>query len=448
MASFKYKPTKIKYLQDIRTLDEMHQDAVTKFSDQHKELPIMRKRLKTLKKDLQDIHNVKNNTRRRHEITLEINNLEKKISQIDNCSDELEYFDRTSDILLRYYDIDGKLDLTRSEQITEAEIASDEDRNEISTTEVPEKIFNSDEDYTLTEKLIRLNELSKKNMKVRKPVKKRRQTVELHTNKSILSFLACEDDTGGPVKDIEVLANNKATLKNEYMTLIDPSNTVDKTKIVAMRTCLKCNVERVFVQSEGIYVCPKCGQFEYLIVDSEIPNHKDSVSEKPKYPYKKINHLIEKLNQYQSKESTIIPQSVYDIIKSELKKQIIQIDEVTPATIKTILKKHRLNNYYEHHQHIFSKITNTPPPILTREIEDKIKLMFKMIQDPYKKHKPDGRSNFLNYAYVLHKIFLILKMPNHAKYFSLLKSREKLRQQDIVWKKICFDLKWPHHPSP
>jgi hypothetical protein len=250
------------------------------------------------------------------------------------------------------------------------------------------------------------------------------------------------------VKQIEVIANNKATLKNEYMTLIDPSNTVDKTKIVAMRTCFKCNVERVFVQSEGIYVCPKCGQFEYLIVDSEIPNHKDSVSEKPKYPYKKINHLIEKLNQYQSKESTIIPQSVYDVIKSELKKQIIHIDEITPTTIKAILKKHRLNNYYEHHQHIFSKITNTPPPILTRETEDKIKLMFKMIQEPYQKHKPSGRSNFLNYAYVLHKIFLILKMPNHAKYFSLLKSREKLRQQDIVWKKICFDLNWPHHPSP
>ena len=32
-------------------------------------------------------------------------------------------------------------------------------------------------------------------------------------------------------------------------------------------------------------------------------------------------------------------------------------------------------------------------------------------------------------------------------YFPLLKSREKLQQQDFIWKKICNDLEWEYIPS-
>ena len=73
--------------------------------------------------------------------------------------------------------------------------------------------------------------------------------------------------------------------------------------------------------------------------------------------------------------------------------------------------------------------------------------MFNEMQDPFKKYKPPGRSNFLNYSYTLNRLFNILDMPEHAKFFNLLKSKDKLKDQDNVWKKICMDMGWDYLKS-
>ncbi len=41
----------------------------------------------------------------------------------------------------------------------------------------------------------------------------------------------------------------------------------------------------------------------------------------------------------------------------------------------------------------------------------------------------------------------ILELDYLLEYFPLLKSREKLQQQDVIWKKICQELKWQYIPS-
>ena len=141
-----------------------------------------------------------------------------------------------------------------------------------------------------------------------------------------------------------------------------------------------------------------------------------------------------------------------------MKKMVILTEEITPVIIKKMLKKYRLNLFYEHNYLMFSHVTDTPPPSLTRDEEDEIKKMFRKTENPFKKYKPGDRANYLNYSYVLHKLFLILgtisknentkeRMKNNAKYFGLLKSRDKLRTQDLIWKNICKDLDWPYHPS-
>ena len=57
------------------------------------------------------------------------------------------------------------------------------------------------------------------------------------------------------------------------------------------------------------------------------------------------------------------------------------------------------------------------------------------------------KNNFTSYSYVINKCLNILVKPQYAKYFHLLKSKDKLYQADIIWKKICLDLKWPFYPS-
>jgi len=66
-----------------------------------------------------------------------------------------------------------------------------------------------------------------------------------------------------------------------------------------------------------------------------------------------------------------------------------------------------------------------------------------MIQVPFVKHCPEKRKNFLSYSYVLHKFVQLLGMHELTACFPLLKSRQKLYQQDTIWKKICKELEWP-----
>lgn len=115
--------------------------------------------------------------------------------------------------------------------------------------------------------------------------------------------------------------------------------------------------------------------------------------------------------------------------------------------MKRILKKLDLQQYYEHSTYIISKLSKVPPPTINRETEEKIRLMFRQIQLPFEKYCPKNRTNFLSYSYVLHKIFELLELDDFVKYFPLLKSRDKLKQQDEIWEKICEELGWDFYPS-
>ena len=136
------------------------------------------------------------------------------------------------------------------------------------------------------------------------------------------------------------------------------------------------------------------------------------------------------------------------LIKSEIKKQRIKnIDYTKIDSIKKILKKIKLNIYYEHIAFIISKITNKPAPTINRETEEMLKKMFDKIQEPFQRHCPKDRINFLSYSYVLHKFFQLLGLDEFVKCFPLLKSRQKLRIQDDIWKKICQECGWEYYPS-
>ena len=127
--------------------------------------------------------------------------------------------------------------------------------------------------------------------------------------------------------------------------------------------------------------------------------------------------------------------------------RINNYDKLTLSKTKAILKKLRLHQYYEHIPHIISKISGNQPPEIGRETEEILRYMFKKIQIPFENNCPKNRTNFLSYSYVLHKFCQLLELDDFIKCFPLLKSREKLRQQDKIWKKICLDLDWEYYPS-
>jgi hypothetical protein len=207
--------------------------------------------------------------------------------------------------------------------------------------------------------------------------------------------------------------------------------------------CLSCNVAREEIPSEGILVCPKCGSEEYALVVSDFPSFRDPPKERNNYAYKKINHLNEILNQFQAKESTIIPEDVMNEVILELKKRrITNVADLSEEDIRQILKKLGRSKYYEHRTHILSRLNGNPPPTITPEIEEKIRAMFQEIQAPFLLYCPDDRTNFLSYSYILYKFFELLELDEYKVYFPLLKSRDRLIAHDQIWQKICAYLSW------
>ena len=244
---------------------------------------------------------------------------------------------------------------------------------------------------------------------------------------------------------IDAPNHSKKYLYEEYtnrMKLNTGQEGYDSKEVVSEH-CDICNVAREENSEEGILVCPSCGSEAYMMVVSDFPSFRDPPKERNNYAYKKINHLNEILNQFQAKESTIIPDEVMNEVVSEVKKRrIMNIAEMTEKDIREILKKINRSKYYEHATHILSRLNGNPPPTITPEIEEKIRAMFQEIQAPFLLYCPDDRTNFLSYSYILYKFFELLELDEYKVYFPLLKSRDRLIAHDFIWKKICDYLRW------
>lgn len=231
-----------------------------------------------------------------------------------------------------------------------------------------------------------------------------------------------------------------------YLNALNPDSTEHEHAIASSLTenygnCPVCDAELLF--NETFLDCPDCGHREYILVDSEKPSYKDPPREMSYYAYKKINHLNEWIAQFQAKETTDISQAVLDQIRAELKKErITDMSKLKPSKLKEVIKKLRLNRYSDHVAHILNRLNGISAPVLSREVEEKLRVMFKEIQFSFVKHCPKKRSNFLSYSYVLYKFCELLELDEYLPCFPLLKTREKLYMQDKIWQKICEDMQW------
>lgn len=212
---------------------------------------------------------------------------------------------------------------------------------------------------------------------------------------------------------------------------------------------MNCGSNKISYQTEGILTCPKCGISESNFIDIEPINSHEIMVIKPINPYERKTHFSEWLSNLQIKSSANIPDDVIEKINFEFKKNkmtLKRIQELTYAKYKQILKKLKLQQYYKHISYIKYLITGIRPPTFTRDNEETLKSMFDMTQQPFQKWK-GSRVNYLSYPYVLFKFCEILNLTDFMQYFSLLKDRTKLREQDVIFKHICNDLDWPFKPS-
>jgi len=271
------------------------------------------------------------------------------------------------------------------------------------------------------------------------------------------------DDDDKMVWEQDLTPEDRASLLEKYNACIEGANlkSIDSRRRKQMHhrmngsaedalgCCSHCGgANRAVLLQDGCVICNDCHTHEYILIDHDKPSYKDPPKEITYFAYKRINHFNEWLNQMQGKETTEIPDEVYDRILVELKKQrVTNMADLTNKQIRAILRKLQLHTYYEHSAHIKFRLNGVPMPYIPPEPEERLRAMFFQIQVPFLRHAPLARKNFLSYSYVLHKFMQLLDKDEYLDSFPLLKSRDKLHMQDQIWQKICADLRWEFYKS-
>ena len=328
------------------------------------------------------------------------------------------------------------------------------------------KNLNSIEDNNVELKLELIDELNEIKSKI-KELKKKKKEYFLDNSKYIFEYFENKKNISN-----EETANtiNKNKLLNNFFKINDSQQTKKKPEIgnnivqkylsniddifldinsyvYPTDICKFCHKgELVPLEDEGILMCNMCNRYIPYLIENEKPSYKEPPKEVCFYAYKRINHFKEILSQFQGKETTQIPHDVIENIKLQIKKERIEISEITNSKTKEILKKLGYNKYYEHIPFIKDKL-GIKPPIMSSELEETLCNLFIELQSPYSKFCPDDRVNFLNYYYTAYKLCELLGETHYLEHFPMLKDKEKRVEQDNIWKKICAELNWEFIPT-
>ena len=324
------------------------------------------------------------------------------------------------------------------------------------------KLTNPDEKITIEQKLD-ITDRIKEITSIIKELKSKKKEYFLDNSKFIFDYFENKKNiSSGTASDV----SNKNKLLNTFFKIKqdDTLNTLNQTKNNNIVQKYLCNIDDVFLdvnsfvcqtdicqycykgeliplEDEGILICNNCSRNIPYLIENEKPSYKEPPKEVCFYAYKRINHFKEILAQFQGKETTQIPPEVIENIKLQIKKERIELDQITNLKTKEILKKLGFNKYYEHIPFIKDKL-GIKPPVMSPELEEILCNLFIELQSPYSKYCPDDRVNFLNYYYTAYKLCELLGETQYLSDFPMLKDREKRVEQDQIWRKICEELDW------
>ena len=420
---------------DNSTLDARHHTVISSLQNNHNNIKSLRIKHNNIIKELKNLDNtikkskIDDNTESSEYNLLWSSNIylkelkksiENTISKIETANDEIEYFENTGNILFKYYDLIENQD-NQSHSL-----------QDVSTITQQRPSVKSRKKLTTPPSLTILDALSFGNSQ------------QISNQSNIQSNINISLNT--TLKPITKIVD-KSTLVDEYLSQVDLTH-VKSTNHDILGFCPRCKIQLTCIHQDGAMVCSDCGYQELLLIEQNRPLIRQPNKEASHYSYKRINHFREWCSQVQGKESTDIPEEIFENILQEIKKEKIHdTKKITYSKMREIMKRLRINKYYEHINYIINRINGVPTPHFSPELEEKLCSMFKEIQGPFLKHCPKERKNFLSYSYVLFKFFQILNKHEYLRFFPLLKSREKLWVQDQIFKNICEDLNWPFYPS-
>lgn len=245
--------------------------------------------------------------------------------------------------------------------------------------------------------------------------------------------------------ELLILHEKKNNIIQDYLCMTNDPN-LHKFNYIRkyIPICKYCNIYMFKNEYDLFFYCNKCEYtIEELNLASELSykeKQNQNLSPKKPNPYERITYLEDYLKKLENNDK-IIPQYVMDKIINQIKIENIDITKSgAEVKMKKILKTIDHPEYYSDRVLIINKLNGRSLKI-PENIKQVLYSMFKKIQEPYNKFKPNNRSSFFSYPYILYQFFNILGLPEYTKFFTLLKSEEKLRIQDEIFKKVIDELK-------
>ena len=115
---------------------------------------------------------------------------------------------------------------------------------------------------------------------------------------------------------------------------------------------------------------------------------------------------------------------------------------LTIPILECILKRNELSMYKDSIYFIYFKLSGESFPHITPKEYNTILNAFNVISSIYNKYKPNDKKSFLNYSFVLKKLFIMLGKVEYAKYIPQLKTHSKQKKLERVWELITKDREW------
>jgi hypothetical protein len=268
-------------------------------------------------------------------------------------------------------------------------------------------------------------------------------------NKIVLnSFFKIKTQTGGESEPVEKYQKSRNFYENYWKNV--NKNYIDP-QYLCQDYCTRCGTGELIPQEEeGILICNnnKCAVCVQYIVDNEKPLYKEPPNEVTYNAYVRLNHFKEILSQFQAKQTTKIPADVENAIRARIKKErIVDItNEINYQRMREILDTLGYNRYFEHIQFI-NLMFGIKPPVMSDELQDTLCVLFIEIQEPWIMHCPPDRTNFFNCTYTLYQLCVLLGQTQYLPFIPMMKDRDKQREQDATWKKVCETLDWEYVPT-
>lgn len=203
----------------------------------------------------------------------------------------------------------------------------------------------------------------------------------------------------------------------------------------------------------GSLICVVCGTVvQDRMTDSEVFHSSlNAESGSPVLPREYRNNVVKRVNHFKYWIQRIQGTETHRVSSADLETIRVYLHRTPDVeitydriryTLRILHKRHLYNNTY----YILRKLTGEALVQFDRHHEEALLHLFRKIQTAYAAVRAH-RVNMLSYSFLIKKFCEIYGWQEIAFQIPTLRSRDKLRDQDAIWKDICHYLKLPYYAS-